>query len=89
MQFSVGDSVWLSSRKLRLKGSTKLLPRYVGPLKIILHVGPAAYRLDVGTGLLKDIHPVFHVSLLRAHDSNGLLEAPPPVFLEGEEEYEV
>ena len=81
--------MWLSSRNLRVKGSRKLLPRFVGPLKVISRVGPSAYRLDMGSGIFKDVHPVFHVSLLREYVSNGLHEAPPPVILEGEEEFEV
>ena len=39
--------------------------------------------------MLQGIHDVFHVSLLRAFDDNGLYAANPPVAVEGEEEFEV
>ena len=39
--------------------------------------------------MLQGIHDVFHVSLLRAFDDNGLYAANPPVEVEGEEEFEV
>ena len=40
---------------------------------------PANYR----------IHDVFHVSLLKLYHANGRDNPPPPVLIDGEEEYEV
>ena len=86
-----GEKVYLSASNIHLAGSRKLLPRYLGPFSILQRVGPAAYRLDLKASALKDIHPVFHVSLLKPHTSNGLYSHPPPLTLEvgEEEEYEV
>ena len=71
-------------RNLRLKGYKKLLPHFVSPFKVISYVGPTVYRLELGQGILKDVNPVFHVSLLHEYESNGLNQPPPPVILEGE-----
>ena len=43
--FVEGDWVLLSTENLRLQGSRKLLPRFVGPFLITKVVGKHAYRL--------------------------------------------
>jgi hypothetical protein len=88
--FAVGQEVLLSTRNLTFKGPNcrKLLPRWIGPFKVLQLCGLAACKL----GLLPTmhIHPVFHVSLLRPYRADGRVQPPPPVLtLEGEEEYEV
>ena len=53
-------------------------------------MGPTAYRLDLSQSALRDVHNVFHVSLLKQFEDNGLAAHPPPLTLEaGEKEYEV
>ncbi|GKF83494.1 putative reverse transcriptase domain-containing protein, partial [Tanacetum coccineum] len=42
----------------------KLAPRYVGPFKIVEHVGPMAYRLKLPQEL-SCVHDTFHVSNLK------------------------
>ncbi|XP_075096294.1 uncharacterized protein LOC142174406 [Nicotiana tabacum] len=42
----------------------KLIPRYVGPYKIIRRIGRVAYELDLPSEL-GAVNPVFHVSMLR------------------------
>ncbi|WMV49548.1 hypothetical protein MTR67_042933 [Solanum verrucosum] len=42
----------------------KLIPRYVGPYKILKKVGKVAYELELPTKLA-EVHPVFHISLLK------------------------
>jgi hypothetical protein len=42
----------------------KLAPRYVGPFKIIDHMGEVAYQLKLPPQL-SDIHNVFHISQLK------------------------
>jgi hypothetical protein len=89
--FSVGDQVLLSTKNMNLKHagkSRKLLPRWVGPFKIVQKVGNLAYKLEMSPGWR--IHPVFHVSLLELYKSNERVQPPPPpIELEGHLEYEV
>ena len=48
-----------------------------------------AYKLDLSSHVaLRNIHPVFHVSLLWWH-SNGLHRTAPPVDIDDKVEYEV
>ncbi|KAF3652469.1 putative uroporphyrinogen decarboxylase, chloroplastic-like [Capsicum annuum] len=42
----------------------KLIPRYVGPYRILSHFGKIAYELELPSDLAS-VHPVFHVSLLK------------------------
>jgi hypothetical protein len=68
--------------------SRKLMPRWVGPFKVLQKVGNLAYRLEMNPGWR--IHPVFHVSLLEPYRSDGRVQPPPiPIKLEGHLEYEV
>ncbi|XP_020272335.1 uncharacterized protein LOC109847519 [Asparagus officinalis] len=44
----------------------KLALRYVGPFRLIEHVGAISYRLDLYASMLS-VHDVFHVSMLKKH----------------------
>ena len=87
--YKVGDSMLLSTKNIRLKnpGAKKLLPRWIGPYKVVKKVNKAAFQLGLPEGLR--IHDVFHVSLLRPYDSDGAVQPPPPILFEGQEEFEV
>jgi hypothetical protein len=77
-EFEVGEQVMLSTRNLRFKGPgcSKLMPRFVGPLKIIERVGKVSYRLDLPSTMR--VHPVFHVELLK--EFHGDYTTPPPLL---------
>ncbi|XP_017974468.1 PREDICTED: uncharacterized protein LOC108661549 [Theobroma cacao] len=52
---------------MRFDKKGKLSPQYIGPFEILERVGPVAYRLALSPGL-SNIHPVFHVSMLRKYN---------------------
>jgi hypothetical protein len=90
VSFLPGDLVLLNTANLRLKvpGTQKLLPRYIGPFVVDKHVGKTAYKLNLPSAM--KVHPVFHVSLLYAYKTDGQRHPPPPIYFdEGLPFYEV
>ena len=92
VNFSVGEQVLLSTKYFKLQGprggTSKLLPKYVGPFKVSENIGPVACRLELPPHW--KVHPVFHVSLLKTYHRSGRYQPPPvPVEIEGALEYEV
>ncbi|KAJ9528007.1 hypothetical protein QJQ45_005550 [Haematococcus lacustris] len=79
VEYHIGQLVLLSTKNLRMKPgkAKKLLPRFIGPFKVLEHVGPVAVRLDLPQAMAR-MHPVFHVSLLRPYTSEHP-HLPPPV----------
>uniref|UniRef100_A0A8C6PCB6 Gypsy retrotransposon integrase-like protein 1 n=1 Tax=Nothobranchius furzeri TaxID=105023 RepID=A0A8C6PCB6_NOTFU len=72
-----GQSVWLSSKDIPLKASTrKLSPRFIGPFKILNVPSSTTVRLDLPSSLR--VHPVFHVSMVKPVVSSPLCPSPPP-----------
>ena len=81
VQFTVGDSVLLSTQNLRLKGIPhKLQRKFCGPYKILERIGAQAYRLQLPTTWR--IHPVFHVSLLKQWRPSLVQQVPGEVEIE-------
>ena len=75
--FRVGDQVLLSTEHLALKDkdrTKKLTGKYIGPFPITRVVSKVAYELKLPPQLR--IHPVFHVSKLRALKSSTSEEYP-------------
>jgi hypothetical protein len=81
----------LSTKYLNIKHGTtnrKLLPKWIGPFKVVQKVGPVSYKLEMNSGW--HVHPVFHVSLLELYKTDDRIRPPPPsIELEGALEYEV
>ena len=50
----------------------KLIPKFIGPYKIIRDYGNSSFKMDFLTDLKKrGVHDVFHSSLLRIHVPNN------------------
>lgn len=77
--FKVGSEVLLSTKNIKLKhpGSRKLLPRWIGPFKVIKVVSSVAYKLEL-PDTMASVHPVFHSSVLRPYVRSGAYQPPPP-----------
>jgi hypothetical protein len=54
---------------LRFGMKGKLASRFIGPFKILKHIGTVAYAINLPSQLAK-VHNVFHVSLLRKANVN-------------------
>ncbi|WMV41323.1 hypothetical protein MTR67_034708 [Solanum verrucosum] len=68
LKFNVDDCVYLKippmKGVMRIGKKGKLSPRYVGPYKILRHIGKVAFELELPNDLTL-VHPVNHVSLLK------------------------
>jgi hypothetical protein len=68
LSFEVGDFVFLKVSPMRglrrFKVRGKLIPRFIGPFKILEKRGEVAYQLEL-LPQLSDVHDVFHVSQLK------------------------
>lgn len=79
LTLEVGDPVMLSTKNLPLKtGRTKkLAPKFLGPFTILEKLAEGhAYRLDLPEQF-KNIHPTFHISLLKPYHVDPLHRSRP------------
>ena len=90
VQYEIGQLVWLNSQHVTTKavGSCKMLPRWLGPFKILAKPSPINTTLDIPPHCR--IHTTFHVSMLRRAYNNGAgAQRPPNIMIEGQEEFDV
>ena len=98
VNFQLGDQVLLSTANLKNdKQAPKLSPKFIGPFVIKRVVSPVTYELELPSSMAT-IHPVFHISKLRAFQdgsasfpSRAVPNTRPPAELldNGEEAWEV
>jgi hypothetical protein len=91
----VGDEVMLSTGQLPAQFKGKLSDPYTGPFRVVAVKGDVNVELELPPSL-KRIHPVFHVDRLKRYvrstvewPSREQQDRPPPVLVDGEEEWEV
>ncbi|QRW25743.1 Retrotransposable element Tf2 protein [Rhizoctonia solani] len=89
--FEIGEEAWLDAKNIKLKTlSPKLTEQCLGPFKVTKKISDRAYRLRLLPSMR--IHNIFYVGLLSKvkQDKNQAFEnCPPPVTVDGEEEYKV
>ena len=60
---------------------------------MLQRIGKTAYKLDLSRGryrqALRNIHDIFHLSLLRPYRDNELGTDIPPIDIDGDMEFEV
>ena len=93
-EYQVSDLVLLSTKDLKYqmvrRRMEKLMERFVGPYKVKAIISSNAIELELPSTVR--IHPVVNVSRVRRYKSQvegQRKEAPQPVVIEGEEEWEV
>ncbi|GJW77894.1 putative reverse transcriptase domain-containing protein, partial [Tanacetum coccineum] len=68
LEFQVGDKVMLKISQwksaIHFRKQAKLIPRYIGPTKILARIRPEAYRFELPQEL-SGVHNIFHVSNMK------------------------
>jgi hypothetical protein len=91
-EFEVGQPVWLSTNKLKIRQKNgKLGSKRLGPFEVLERTGLKTYRLQLPPWM--KIHNNININRLspwKGNEINGLQPpAPEPEVIEGEEFYEV
>ena len=89
VSFEMDQQVLVSTANIKLKVPKvrKLLPRWIGPFRIVKRTGVVAYRVQLPNTF--KIHDVFHVSLLRPYVADGKVQTPLPPIFEENASYEI
>jgi hypothetical protein len=92
-EFPDNSLIFVKSKYFRItRPSHKLSDKYLGPYQVIKHAGPSSIILEL-PHKLRQVHPVFHVSMLEPFLDNLIpnrtLSPPPPVEIDNKLEYKV
>ncbi|KAF8737683.1 hypothetical protein RHS02_06087, partial [Rhizoctonia solani] len=91
LEFDIGEEAWLDAKNVKLKTlSPKLTKQRLGPFKVTKKISNRAYQLELPPSMR--IHNVFYVGLLskvKRDEKRKFENQPPPVTIDGEEEYKV
>ena len=84
--FEIHDYVYLKLQPYRQQSTTyrssqKLAAKYYGPYQVIAKMGTVAYKLELPSS--STIHPVFHVSQLKKHVGNQVVQQSLPITSPG------
>ena len=85
VSYDIGDQLLLSTKNIKLKTlrARKLLPKWIGPFRVVKRIGEVAYKVELLDTM--QMHDVFHVSLLKPYRSDGTIQPPPsPLFIDNE-----
>ena len=96
--FKVGDKVLLKAENITIPAdsglrSDKLKPQFIGPFTLLEQHSPVTFSVDLPPTY--KIHNVFHVDVFRHYTESPIAfgqrkqAPPPPVIIDGDEEYEV
>ncbi|QRW26772.1 integrase core domain protein [Rhizoctonia solani] len=85
-EFEIGEEAWLDAKNVNLKTlSPKLTKQRLGPFKVIEKISDCAYRLKLPPTMR--IHNL--LSKVKRDKKRTFKNCPPPVTVDGEEEYKV
>ena len=92
-EFPIGSWAYVKAQFFRTTHLSKnLADKFLGPYEVIAQVGTHSVTLRLPDSL-HTIHPVFHVSMLEPATLNAIPDQvqppPPPVFVDGEPEFEI
>ena len=92
-EYPIDSEVYVLAKHIKTTRPTaKFSEKYLGPFKVLERVGTHSYKIQL-PHYLRLIHPIFHVSQLEPSMPNEIPNRtqtpPPPIEVDGEEEYEV
>jgi hypothetical protein len=78
VELVVGQNVLLSTINFKLAhpGTRTLLPKWVGPFKVVERIGKVTYKVELPPNC--KMHNMFHVQLLKPYRDHGKVQPPPP-----------